>query len=65
MNENSHLKFVCMWSSCEHMFNMRSFNLMNQKVVNCVTYDLFSSSFSFHLQLLNIVWMVWCTQFLR
>jgi hypothetical protein len=36
-NENSpswlHGEFVCMWSSCEYMFNMRSFDLRTTKVL--------------------------------
>jgi len=49
-------EFVSMLSLCDHMFNMRYFNLMdllwtNHKVVNCVTQhvicNLFSNSFAF------------------
>jgi len=62
MKAHFHQKFVCMWSSCEKIFNMRTFNLMdsllmNQNTVNCVTQhvtcDLFSNSFNLHLQLPN------------
>jgi len=29
MNEYVNEDFVCMWSPCEHMFNMRSFDCMD------------------------------------
>jgi hypothetical protein len=65
MNESWHGELLCMWSSSEQMFNMRSSNLMDllhmkHKVVNChITCHLWSlrNSFIFQLQLLNSVWV--------
>jgi hypothetical protein len=42
MKAHSHGEFVCIWSSCKHTFNMRSFDLVdspltNHKFVSCVT----------------------------
>jgi len=59
-----HGELVCMWFSCEHVFLVRSFHLVdslwiNHKVVTCVmqcvTCHLFSNSFNFCTQLLNSV----------
>jgi len=65
MKAHFHGEFVCLWSSCDCMFKMRFFDLLDLTVNEpqschlchaiCLLSSL-SNSFSFHLKLQNSMW---------
>jgi len=60
MKAHFHQEFVCMWSSCEHMFDMRSFILTTK--LSC---GLFSSSFISTCNSWTLCRLVWYTRSLK